>query len=83
VRQVGYSQRLYRDARSTEHKILLSYVGWLYKLPQHCEITGPNETYNIFYSFFFRDDSPLWYYNLINKRKFTQNYFYYKNNLCF
>ena len=26
MRQVGYLQRLYRDARSTEHKILLLYI---------------------------------------------------------
>jgi hypothetical protein len=27
VRQVGHLQELYRDARSTEHKILLHYLG--------------------------------------------------------
>jgi len=26
VRQVGYLQRLYRDARSREHKILAKYL---------------------------------------------------------
>jgi len=43
VRQVGYLQRLYRDTRSTEHKIQLSYLHLLHEVPIYQRL-------NIFYS---------------------------------